>query len=93
VRHLVQRRVGGFFDTVGVKPILGAAFQPEDDVANARSVAVLNYNTWVRRFGSDPRIVGKTMTLDGSATEIVGVMPPASTCRAAPSSGCRRRRS
>jgi len=64
----------GFFDTVGVKPILGRGLQPEDDVANARSVAVLNYNTWVRRFGSDPAIVGKTMTLDGRPTEIVGVM-------------------
>ena len=65
----------GFFDTVGVKPILGRGLQPEDDVANARPVAVLNYNTWVRRFGSDSAIVGKMMTLDGSATEIVGVMP------------------
>ena len=64
----------GFFDTVGVKPILGRGLQREDDVANARSVAVLNYNTWVRRFGSDPGIVGKTMTLDGRPTEIVGVM-------------------
>jgi len=64
----------GFFDTVGVKPILGRGLQREDDVANARSVAVLNYNTWVRRFGSDPAIVGKTMTLDGRPTEIVGVM-------------------
>jgi len=66
----------GFFDTVGVKPMVGRGLQAEDDVANARAVAVLNYNTWVRRFGSDPAIAGKTMTLDGNATEIVGVMPP-----------------
>ena len=65
----------GFFDTVGVTPFLGRGLQPEDDVANGRPVAVLNYNTWARRFGSDPAIVGKAMTLDGNATEIVGVMP------------------
>ena len=65
-----------FFDTLGVRPILGRGFRPEDDLMNARSVAVLNYSTWVRRFGSDPRVVGSTMTLDGSATDIVGVMPP-----------------
>jgi len=45
-------------------------------VMGARSVAVLNYGAWVRRFGSDPRAVGATMTLDGKPTEIVGVMPP-----------------
>jgi len=66
----------GFFDTVGVQPVLGRTFRPDDDVMNARSVAVLNYGTWVRRFGSDPNVVGSTMQLDGSPTEIVGVMPP-----------------
>src|SRR6185312_14191677 len=65
-----------FFDTLGVRPVLGRAFRSEDDVMNARSVAVLNYGTWVRRFGSDPHVVGSTMILDGSPTEIVGVMPP-----------------
>ena len=64
-----------FFDTLGVHPVLGRAFRPEDDVMNARSVALLNHATWVRRFGGDPSVVGTTMTLDGSPTEIVGVMP------------------
>ena len=64
-----------FFDTMGVRPVLGRGFRHEDDVMNARSVAVLNYGTWVRRFGSDPHVVGSTMILDGSPTEIVGVMP------------------
>jgi len=65
-----------YFDTLGVRPILGRAFRPEDDVPNAPSVAVLNYGTWARRFGSDPNVVGTTMKLDGSPKEIVGVMPP-----------------
>jgi len=66
----------GYFDTLGVRPMLGRAFRPEDDVPNAPSVAVLNYGTWARRFGSDPNVVGTTMKLDGSPTEIIGVMPP-----------------
>jgi len=65
----------GFFDTLGVRPILGRGFRADDDVANAHSVAVLNYGTWVRRFGADPNVVGTNMMLDGSPTEIVGVMP------------------
>jgi predicted permease len=65
-----------FFDTLGVKPFLGRALRPADDIPNAPRVAVLNHATWVRRFGADPKVVGTTMTLDGSAVEIVGVMPP-----------------
>ena len=66
---------GTFFDTLGVAPLLGRALRPEDDVPNGPAVAVLNHGTWVRRFGSDPRIVGSRMRLDGQAVEIVGVMP------------------
>jgi predicted permease len=66
----------GFFDTLGVGPLLGRALQPADDVPNAAAVAVLNHGAWVRRFGADPGIIGTRITLDGSAVEIVGVMPP-----------------
>lgn len=66
----------GFFETLGVDPLLGRTLRPEDDVPNAPSVAVLNHATWVRRFGADPGVVGTTMLLEGSPVEIVGVMPP-----------------
>ena len=66
----------GFFDTLGVRPILGRGFRPEDDVPNAPGIAVLNHSTWVRRFGSDPNVIGTRMLLDGNSVEIVGVMPP-----------------
>jgi putative ABC transport system permease protein len=66
---------GTFFDTLGVAPMLGRALRPDDDVPNGPAVAVLNHAAWVRRFGSDPRIVGSRMMLDGQAVEIVGVMP------------------
>lgn len=65
----------GFFDTLGVRPRLGRVLQAEDDVAASRPVAVLNYGTWLRRFGANPSVIGTTMTLDGRPTEIVGVMP------------------
>jgi predicted permease len=66
---------GTFFDTLGVAPLLGRTLRTEDDVPNGPAVAVLNHGAWVRRFGSDPRVVGSRMTLDGQAVEIVGVMP------------------
>ena len=65
----------GFFDTLGVRPLLGRGFRPEDDVPNAPAIAVLNHSAWVRRFGADPNIVGSRMILDGEPVEIVGVMP------------------
>jgi putative ABC transport system permease protein len=64
-----------FFDTLGVRPLLGRGFRAEDDVPNAAAVAVLNHGAWVRRFGADPNVVGTTMVLDGESVEIVGVMP------------------
>jgi hypothetical protein len=75
-----------FFDTLGVRPLLGRALRPEDDVSNAPAVAVLSHSAWVRRFGSDPHIVGTRMTLDGNAVEIIGVMPAGLDVPAAPSS-------
>jgi putative ABC transport system permease protein len=64
-----------FFDTLGVRPLLGRGLRPGDDVPNAPRVAVLNYGSWVRRFGASPDVIGTTMLLDGHAVEIVGVMP------------------
>jgi predicted permease len=65
-----------FFDTLGVRPMLGRGLRPADDVPNAPAVAVLNHSAWVRRFGSDPNIVGRRLVLDDGPVEIVGVMPP-----------------
>lgn len=66
---------GTFFDVLGVAPILGRALGAGDDVPNGPGVAVLHHDTWVRRFGSDPGVVGTTMRIDGEPVEIVGVMP------------------
>ena len=64
---------GGFFDVLGVQPMLGRPIQSED-LGQAR--AVLSYATWQAQFGADPDIIGKTIELNWISPEIVGVMPP-----------------
>jgi predicted permease len=65
----------GFFETVGATPLLGRTLRPEDDQPGAAPVLVLSHASWVRRFASDPQIVGRTMNLNGQQVEVVGVMP------------------
>lgn len=66
---------GTFFATLGVTAALGRTLQPADDVPGAPAVLVLSHATWRDRFGADAAIVGRTVTLDGDAQTIVGVMP------------------
>src|SRR5262245_42342873 len=61
---------------LGVQPMLGRAFLPEEDRAGGARVALLSHNLWQRYYGADRNIVGKTITLDGNSTTVVGVMPP-----------------
>jgi len=63
------------FDVIGVPPALGRGFRPEDGAADAPPVAVLAHRLWATRFGSDPKILGRTIKLDGRAHTVVGVMP------------------
>jgi putative ABC transport system permease protein len=63
-----------FFDTLGVMPAMGRPFRPEEEQPGHDQVAILSYGLWQRRFGSDPNIVGETMTLDHKTCDIVGVM-------------------
>ena len=62
--------------TLGVTPSFGRYFTREEQLADAR-VAVLSHGFWVRRFGSDPSIVGHKLQLNGEPFEVIGVMPPA----------------
>jgi putative ABC transport system permease protein len=64
-----------FFDTLGARPLLGRVFRPDDDVPHAPRVVVLNHGTWVRRFGADPGVVGRSIRFDDRPHTIVGVMP------------------
>jgi putative ABC transport system permease protein len=66
-----------YFDVLGVRPALGRAFFSEDGSApNAHPVVVLNYRTWLRRFGGDPAMVGRFITINGRNFTVVGVAPP-----------------
>jgi putative ABC transport system permease protein len=63
-----------FFDVLGIKPIAGATFTA-DDTANRRSLVVLGERLWRTRFGGDPAILGRPLTLDGEPYTVVGVVP------------------
>src|ERR1043166_4773564 len=65
-----------YFDALGVKPILGRGFRPEEgEGRNAHPVTVISYLTWQDRYKSDPNIIGKTQVLDGVRHTIIGVAP------------------
>ena len=65
-----------YFDVMGVKPVLGRGFLPEEDsTPNTHPVVVLSHYSWQRRFGADPAIVGKSVYLNGTAFTVVGVAP------------------
>ena len=66
----------GFFKVMKGTPMLGRVFTPEEQVDGKDRVIVLSYGLWQRRFGSDPNIVGKTISLSGRPYNIVGVMGP-----------------
>jgi putative ABC transport system permease protein len=64
-----------FFATLGVQPLLGRAFRAEEDNPAHASAVLISHSLWRRRFGSDPALAGKTITLDGQQREICGVLP------------------
>ncbi len=64
------------FQTLGVQPLMGRAFLPEEENVSSPRAVVLSHGLWQRRFGSDPNLVGKTLTLNGNQTTVVGIMPP-----------------
>src|SRR5262245_21455449 len=65
-----------FLPMLGVQPILGRTFTPEEHEPGADRVAVLSHRFWMNRFGGNQNVLGSTMRLDGQDVTIVGVMPP-----------------
>ena len=63
-------------DVLGVAPALGRGFRAEDARPNAPPVAIVSHGFWQRRFGGDPSIVGRSISVNAAASQIVGVMPP-----------------
>jgi putative ABC transport system permease protein len=64
-----------YFDVLGTQPLMGRALLQEENEPGKDAVAVITYSLWQRRFGADPNIVNKTITLNGVTRTIVGVMP------------------
>lgn len=75
--QLVGLRVtNNFFRLLGVRPMLGRDFRPEEDTPAASHVVMLSYQLWRRRFASDPNIAGKTISLAQVPFVVAGVLPP-----------------
>jgi predicted permease len=65
----------GFFDVLGVKPLLGRTFVAGEEQDGRNSVAVLSYEVWQQDFGGNPSVIGSSVHVDGFPYTIVGVMP------------------
>jgi putative ABC transport system permease protein len=61
---------------LGIQPVLGRNFLKQEDYKGRDQVALLANGLWQQRFGGDPKIVGRTITLDGSPFTVVGILPP-----------------
>ncbi len=65
-----------FFPLLGVEPRLGRGFLPEEDRPGANPVVIVSDGLWQRHFGSDPKVLGRGLTLDQTSYAVIGVMPP-----------------
>jgi putative ABC transport system permease protein len=65
----------GFFKVMDAQPLLGRVFLPEEQIEGKDQVVVLSYGLWRRRFGGDPGIVGRSITLSTRPHVVVGIMP------------------
>jgi len=64
-----------YFDVLGIKPTIGRAFLPGEDVAGREHVVVISDDLWRRNFGADPNIISRTIPLNGQQYTVIGVMP------------------
>ena len=63
------------FDLLQVPPALGRSFRAEEDAPGKDAVIILSHGMWQRRFGGDPGILGRAITLSGTPVTVIGVMP------------------
>lgn len=86
-RVVASHASAGYFETLGVEPLLGRTFREEEswgpgyqtESRIGAPVAILTHDLWSRRFAADPEVLGRTVELDGTRYEVVGVMPPGVT--------------
>jgi putative ABC transport system permease protein len=77
VRINVGLVTGNFFQIMGLSPVIGRLLNDGDDGTAVPPVMVLTHEYWMKRFGGDSSIIGKTVRVDGRAVEVVGVVQPA----------------
>jgi len=65
----------GLFPLLGIRPVAGRTFIPEEDKPGSAPVVLITHRFWQSHFGSDPSVVGQTLTLDGRGYTLVGVLP------------------
>ena len=74
--RLIGRAVSwNFLSVLGVKPVLGRDFTPDDDQLGVDHRILISHELWQRRFGGDPAILGRRITLDGETHTVIGVLP------------------
>jgi predicted permease len=66
----------GFFETLGVTPVLGRTLAPDEEMHGGPPVALISHGLWQRRFGGDPALVGKSISINGDKRTIIGILPP-----------------
>lgn len=64
-----------FFRVLGVNPILGQDFEPQNEVKGAEPTVLLSHGLWTRRFGGDPSVLGRTVYVQGVPSRVIGVLP------------------
>jgi len=64
------------FQTLGVGMMHGRVFQSEDSTPGAANVVIISHHLWQRRYGADPKMIGRALTLDGSRFTVIGITPP-----------------
>jgi predicted permease len=84
---LTRRRVSSdFFDVLGVRPIVGRGFTPDEEFEAGLEVAVVSHRLWISHFGGDPAAIGTTASFGRESRRIVGVLPPDITYPIGPAS-------
>ena len=65
-----------YFEVLGIEPVLGRGFRPEEETPGKDMVALISYGLWQDRFGGDRQVLGRKLTVDGLPLEVIGVTPP-----------------
>ena len=66
----------GFFETLGVTPLLGRTLAPDEEAPGGPRVALISHGLWQRRFGGDPALLGKGISINGDKRTVIGILPP-----------------